>query len=80
MSRETEYVEFKHCDIIADTKKAILVRCDDFDPDDTGYDEVWIPRSVVEDGEQFMKQDEDVTVSIAEWFCEQEGLVDYETD
>jgi hypothetical protein len=37
-------------------------------------EEVWCPKSVVEDVDEVSKGDEDVELNIAEWWCEREGL------
>jgi hypothetical protein len=51
--------------VIRTSGKAVLVRFDDLR-------EVWIPRSVREDGADLGEGDTDIVV--AEWFAEKEGL------
>lgn len=46
------------------TLKAVLVM--------KGTDEIWIPRSLIQDGEEVRKHDTDLVVRT--WFCEKEGL------
>lgn len=52
-------------EVIRTTLLAVLVR------DDAG-DEVWVPRSVCEDGDSLEKGDTDVRVE--PWFAEKEGM------
>jgi hypothetical protein len=47
------------------TTRAVLIQYD-------GLREIWIPRSVIENGDTIAKDDEDVVVQ--EWFAEREGL------
>ncbi len=56
-----------HCDVIKTTEKAVLV----FEEDNER--ELWIPRSVIEDGES-VEEDEDLDLNVESWFCEKEGL------
>lgn len=40
-----------------------------------GAEEVWVPKSQIEDADEISVGDEEIEVEIAEWFCQQEGLV-----
>jgi hypothetical protein len=48
----------------ASTAKAVLVQ--------QGKREVWVPRSVIENGDELTKGDNDIRVE--SWFAEKEGL------
>ncbi len=65
--REPEYVELEDCYIGAVTDKAIQVHHDG--------DVVWVPKSLIEDPEQFERWDEGATVMVQEWFARKEGLI-----
>ena len=59
-------------DVLKTTRDAVLVRCRDTS-DDFGFPlEIWIPRSVLDDGENVDLDDTDFM--IAEWFCNEKGL------
>jgi len=49
------------------TDKALLI--------DFGYEELWVPRSVILDGFSYCEFSEDNEFEIADWFCEKEGLL-----
>lgn len=36
-------------------------------------DEVWVPKSLIEDADAIAAGDEDIEVEVAAWFAEQEG-------
>jgi hypothetical protein len=38
-------------------------------------EEVWVPKSQIEESDEISEGDEDIEVNVAEWFAEQEGLV-----
>jgi hypothetical protein len=65
--REPEYVELEDCYISAVTAKAIQVHHDG--------DVVWVPKSLIEDPEQFERWDTGVTVMVEEWFARKEELI-----
>ncbi len=65
--REPEYVDLEDCTIKAVTDKAILIEHDG--------DSVWVPKSVIEDAEQYEKWNRDVTVMVEEWFAIREELI-----
>lgn len=52
--------------IVKETAAAFLLQLEDR--------QVWVPKSVVSDAENYEEGDEDCTVSVAEWFAEKEGL------
>jgi hypothetical protein len=52
--------------IVRETECAFLCRIDG--------QEHWIPRSVVDDADRYEEGDADVTISMAAWFAEKEGL------
>jgi len=54
--------------IVKATAKAVLVRFST-----AGRADVWIPRSVCEDGDALEEGDTDVVVQ--EWFAEREGMI-----
>lgn len=67
MSR-SNYHHLEGCEVVAHTKLAILVRCEDLDEDE------WFPRSIVSNGENFEKGDKDVTISIPKSWAKKIGL------
>lgn len=58
-------VEF-YAEVLHETEMAVLCEVDG--------DEVWIPRSVIEDGEDLETGDTG-DIEVAEWFAIKEGLV-----
>ena len=66
-SREKEYVELEDCYIGAITDKAIQVHHDG--------DVWWIPKSVIEDADQFKRYEEDASVFVEEWFARKEEII-----
>lgn len=58
----TIYVE----EVVAETDLALCFSIDG--------EEVWVPKSVIEDGDSISKGDEDLKVEVASWFAEKEGL------
>lgn len=58
------YVDLDGYRVARTTAKAVLLAKGDF--------EVWVPRSVCEDGDELDMGDTDICV--AEWFAEREGL------
>ena len=60
--------------VIAATEQALC-----FDLEEIGEDEVWIPRSVIEDDDSEVKSDAEEgaegEVFVKTWFAEKEGLV-----
>lgn len=62
------YLAFDIDEVVRETDLALLLRFED-------GDEVWIPKSVIESVDQIRDGDAELEVSIAEWFCEKEGLV-----
>ena len=40
-----------------------------------GDEEVWLPKSLVSDADDYEEGDEDVCLSVPEWFASKEGLV-----
>ena len=56
------------CDILKETDEAFLVRQGDL--------EVWVPKSqFVENPDEYMEGDENVSFSIPIWLAEKKGLV-----
>jgi hypothetical protein len=64
-NEDPEYVELVHDGVVAETDRAVLL--------DFGGIEIWIPRSQIEDDDL----EEAGTVSVTEWFAEQEELEQY---
>lgn len=63
--------------VIAATERSVLVMLKDAygEPRD-----VWIPRSLIEDGEKLVKADPfydggNIDIEVKSWFCEKEGLI-----
>lgn len=54
--------------IVKETDLAFLLRLED-------DDERWCPKSVIEDADDYEEGDEELEISIARWWAEQEGLV-----
>lgn len=55
-------------EIVRETPKAFLLRIAD-------GEELWVPKSVVQDANDYSEGDCDCCVSVSEWFCEKEGLL-----
>ncbi len=67
--RETEYVPLD-VTIYAVTEKALKISLEGYEEDDS----VWVPRSQCRyDGEP--KKNTDVTIEVADWIAEREGLI-----
>ena len=49
------------------TDKALLI--------DFGFGPQWVPKSLIQDGDSLCEFSSDTTFEIAEWFCEEEGIV-----
>lgn len=56
----SNWEHLESCTVLRDTEKAILVEYEE--------EEFWIPRSCVSEGEKYEEGDEDVTLSVSEWF------------
>lgn len=37
-------------------------------------EEIWVPKSCIEEPDEIAVEDEEIEVEIAEWFCQREGL------
>ena len=64
---DEEWVELEGCYIGKATTKAILLHHDG--------EKFWVPKSQVQDPEQYSRYDEDQTVLVKEWFARKEGLI-----
>jgi len=65
---------FAEC--IKETEKAVLVKLDDPNYPDLREEELWIPKSVIDDDSEVYGEDENSrTLIIKYWFAEKEGLV-----
>ncbi len=62
----SNYVHLDVDKILRATDKALLLKIDD--------EEIWVPRSMVADGDDYEAGDEDVTISVTEWFANKGGL------
>lgn len=60
-----DYCELTGSVVIGTTPRAVLVRLDDMN-------QVWIPRSVCQDGDSLEEQDKNV--SVQPWWAEREDL------
>lgn len=60
------YVHLFVDQILRETAKAFCV--------DLDGEELWIPKSVISDADDYEVGDFDVELSIAEWFAEKEGI------
>lgn len=56
-------------EIKAETDAAFLIKLPDGHCDKDGKSEFWVPKSQVEDAEDFSKGDVDVEMPIAIWWC-----------
>ncbi len=56
--------------VTAVTDKAVMLQMDDSPNADN---DVWVPRSVINEGRDV--EFEDTDLEVAEWFCDKEGLV-----
>lgn len=54
-------------EIVQETEAAFLLRLD-------GGEEIWLPKSQIDDAEAYTVGDEDLTVSVTEWIAKQKGL------
>jgi len=57
---------FDHVSVKAATDKALLLEIED--------EQVWVPKSVIADVADYEFGDEDVMISIHEWWCDKNGL------
>jgi hypothetical protein len=62
-----EYVEIEDCYISAVTERAIQLHQDG--------EVFWVPKSVIDDPDQFERYDEHALVLVREWFARKEGLI-----
>jgi len=62
-------VEFEGCTAIADTDEAVLVEIPDAD------EEVWLPKSQIDDDSEVYKKGTDGRLIIPEWLAVKKGLV-----
>jgi hypothetical protein len=58
------------CGILRTTEKAVL--CEFYDPKDGAF-EKWVPRSVIEDGDQ-LEEGLNQDIEVAGWFATKEGI------
>lgn len=63
---DSEYTHIDVDEIKAETQKAFLIR--------VGKLTYWVPFSQIADYEDYNAGDEDVTMSIKTWLCEEKGL------
>jgi hypothetical protein len=56
------------CKGVAESEKAVLVECDDFDGP------IWVPKSQIDDDSDVYAKDTDGTLVITEWFATKKGL------
>ena len=61
-------VTIRGAECIAETDKAIKVRAGDLDED------IWVPKSVIDDDSEVYKADTDGDLIVAEWWARKEGL------
>lgn len=64
----SNWVDLEDCTIVKVTEKAMLVECDQLDG------QTWIPLSQVDDPEKFETGDEDITVSVTEWWAKKNDI------
>lgn len=64
----SNYVHITVKEILKETAKALLCVIGDDD------DEVWIPLSQIADSDEYSEGDKGVSMSISEWFANQEGI------
>jgi len=57
--------------VLALSAKAIKVEIEQDKPPNR---RIWIPKSVIDDPEQYEEEDEDVEMHVEEWFAEKENL------
>lgn len=65
--RGNEYVELEDCYIGVVTDASLQVHHDG--------EVFWVPKSLIEDAEDFERYDNHVTVYVKEWFARKEGLI-----
>jgi hypothetical protein len=61
-----EYIHLEVEEVVASTAKALLLRIDG--------DEVWVPRFVIADDEDYERGDKGATISVLEWWAKKEGI------
>ena len=62
-------VDFTECSGIAETEKAVLVRCVDWKED------MWIPKSQIHDDSEVYGEGHEGKLVITQWIAERKGLV-----
>ncbi len=65
--KEDEWIELEDCYINHTTDMALQVHHDG--------EVFWIPRSVIQDDDEFEKHDEHCLILVKEWFARKEGLI-----
>jgi hypothetical protein len=58
---------FEDCECVGETDKAILVNVPDLD------DEVWVPKSQLDDDSEVYKLGTDGTLVVSDWLAEKKG-------
>lgn len=65
---DVEYVEIECDEVKAETAMAVLLDLGEEEPK-------WVPKSLIDGGQDLHEGDCPGTVSIAEWWAEKEGLI-----
>lgn len=61
-------VSLGKCKAIAETPKALRVQTPD-------YEEIWLPKSQIDDDSEVWEMDDEGNLVISDWIAEQKGLV-----
>lgn len=64
---EDNWVEMEDCEIIAATDRAILLEHE--------TDQFWVPKSCVQNGDEYEAGDAGCLVLVKEWFARKERLI-----
>lgn len=62
----SNYIHLEADEILLETDNAFLVLLDE--------EEIWIPKSVISDADEYNKGDVECTISVQRWFAEKNDL------
>lgn len=76
MAREEDDagVPFDDCEVLVETTKALLVKCESNDDFNDKPDGRWIPKSQIHDNSDVSKKGDKGTLVLKTWFANKEGL------
>lgn len=62
-----EYLHVDVVEIVKETPAAFLLLLED-------ENQIWVPKSLIADADDYNEGDKDAVVSIEEWWCDKEGV------